>query len=455
MFEAKRVNYLSAKITTLTSSSLKNLRQQHFKEIYFEAPEETRLLVSMALNIYEPLGVRTKHNHLKSSENYQDILGNIWYYYSMDDYSSIVKATQQHSIQWQNIIRAVLSKQIITAVGEDFVLTLLGNYYSRAELLHYISLPEILEDEDLVVQSISRNSGEIIFPVYGFVLNKNMNINRLHYLMNYGGRLVSSNKSQRVRREISETLGFGRYGVLFYSQRMKGYKHRQSFNILTTQPIEVTSKLLKAKLVNFEDISPYMPHIVINNKEELFDWVKANHKRSLVVLGSGGIVKLEPTIEYKNVRIVDYITNEDYEAIGVLGEYEGTKYPFYFDVSKTELIHGIQGRYLKVMIKKIQGEVMSISFNSVSKAWSSEYSECRACGSTETKHYKDGMCSSCIYKIHKNISLSNFNNLEGLNDFAIHLPHKYDEQDTVIYYIEHVNNKTSYEPIQGQLRFQF
>lgn len=455
MFRDERVvRHIATKLLRISNLNALKARQKEYKTLLDSFYDEVKLLVSMSLNIKNPMGLKTKHNNYKTDKDHSEILGEAWYYYYTDNLPILYRYVYSLPMSWQTILHMVFSKSIITSITEDYVLESLDTYYTNVELMYHIVLPEVIEDEELEVQTVTKKQGELIFPVYTFMPHKAVNINKLEFLLDSGGRQKSSSKQISVRKEIKNALGFGRYGCLFYTSKKVKYKYKRNISILVKSSVEVIKNILKGLQVNFEDIEPIYPHTVLNNKQEFFEFVKKNHRRHIVVIGSGGVLKATPLVTYRTAKIVDYITNEDYEPIGVVASLDNQEYRMFFDVTKTDLIHGIKDRFVKLQIKTIEGELVDVSFNSVPSAWSTDYACCRACGEVISKHKKDGVCSSCCYKLEKEILRSTFGSLENCMEFSITLNTKDHHEDTCLYDIAHKDHKTVYVPVKGQTRLK-
>ena len=180
MFREERVvKYIARKLIYISNLNALKARQREYSKLLDSFYEEMKLLLSLSLNIKSPMGLKTKHNTHKADKDYSEILGEAWYYYYTDDTTSLYKYLYGLPMSWQTILHMVFSKSIVSSVTEDYVLGSLDTYYTSVELMHYIVLPEVIEDDALEVQTVTKKNSELIFPVYAFTPHKAVNINKL------------------------------------------------------------------------------------------------------------------------------------------------------------------------------------------------------------------------------------------------------------------------------------
>ena len=142
--------------------------------------------------------------------------------------------------------------------------------------------------------------------------------------------------------------------------------------------------------------------VVANTIDDLVDMFKTlKRKEQFLFISKSGIGLLKPKIEYKNVKIVDYILDEYYRAIGLVVDYQDNFYNIKFNVENTSYIDGIRDKFVRVAIVSYKGLVLNVSYNSELVG-----GYCNICG----KYAKQNkVCYACALKLYKIVEAYNRN----------------------------------------------
>jgi len=135
-------------------------------------------------------------------------------------------------------------------------------------------------------------------------------------------------------------------------------------------------------------------------KEEFIQFIKKHmRKKYYVALLETGLIKVKINVEYKNVKILDYWYDEDYNLQGLIVDVYGKPYKIKFKIYNTNYVYGIENKYVKVAINKIKNEIVNVNYVSEVKQWSKQYTKCQICGKIDYRHITQGICSKCYKRI--------------------------------------------------------
>lgn len=397
------------------SSSLPSIKNYKLQKISVQYQELYDLTISLSIEL-PYIKFTPKNNY--TNFNFKDDIGKILYaILNKNDKLLLDVLYKQHYIiqKWWAII---LNKYLLKKFREDVLLKQVDVYYKISDLLPYVNLPDILETSNVFsIQSIKRKIIEnIVFPFYLFKIPKHTAYKQINYLIKKNdGSVISNITSGKIRQELLLKLTDTSFGVIGVKLKQKNYRRKYNFmlcfygsdynNVLSIYKGKENTDIDLTELNNLSyksDLLIKPKPILIKNKEDLINLLKkAKHNKRYLVLSSQGVDVLKISIKYDYAKIIDYIYNEDYEAIGLKVSYKNKTYDIYFNVMETNYVEGIESKYVKIGISEYAGVVLNIFYNAEVKQWSKKYNSCVICGEVRSKHYKNGVCNSCNYKIEK------------------------------------------------------
>ena len=390
-------------------------------------PEATLLLSIMYQFNGSNMPTPQKAVYTKVEDTWDIILGRLVYYCLEED-----KKFKQYYLslpyEWQVIIHAILSKRILNTVGENVFLSNIEDLYNKDTIIARVTLPSLV-DSAFTHQYIRKGSAKAItFPLTAYKVPKNVIYKNLRFFVNYGTKIITNAKSLTSKKEILNRFGHGRYGLIFVESKRKGYKYRTNVTPVFKGDVKDIVSIYKgektdmSKIYVFNNIVKYKE---CDSNENLTDLFTNNPKVNFLFVNNFGIHNITVQEDFVTLPCVDYLLDKDFTPKGVVAIYkEGTHLNIYFNVGRTDLIHGIEGRYIKCKIKTIFGVVISTSFNSVVPKWHTKYNCCKCCGEVTSKHKSHGICSSCDYKFRRNIITGNIAGIksEGIDfDYIINI----------------------------------
>jgi hypothetical protein len=325
---------------------------------------------------------------------------------------------KQHYIiqQWWYL---VFSKYFLKKFREDILLENMENYYKLSDLLPYIEFPDVLESSNLyTLQTIQRKPIEtLLYPLYLIQIPSNSRYKTLNYFIKKSdGSAISNITSGKIRNEIAANISVVEYGLIGVTLKEKNYKRKYNFEIIyynydyknvldiyrCKENNELDFKEFDNLKINSDIVFKTNKMIKINNEEELLALLKKiKTNKRYVVLSSNGVEILKTNIEYEYAKIVDYIYNDDYEAIGLKVTYNNQIYDIYFNVMNTSYVEGIENRFVKIGVLKYKNLILKVMYNAEVKKWHNKYDYCQICKSVKYKHKINGICNSCYNKLEK------------------------------------------------------
>jgi len=426
------------KLDTLPSVAIKRTRLPGLISEYIK---ECEFLFSISYRFggtFVPSPI--KSSSLASTDTWDVIFGTVLYYIHRDDMTSLTKYYKSLPYTWQLLVYYGVNKSIITSIGIPRFLDMLPELYSEDTLISMVLLPETLND-NFSIQNIKRTkSKELMFPVTLYSGYKYQNMNKLYYLLNYGTKVVSNNYSQSTRGEVLSSLGNGRYGVLFTTSKVHGYKSRYKPTIVAVGSIEDTLSAFKGSTVNSLKLYPRYVGEFSTPKELAKHLLSTNNTNNMLLLSKGIISTISFKDEVKIVKVIDYITDEEYSPIGVVCEYNNEFIKVYFSVKSTPLVNGITRKYIRVSLKLYEEEVVKVMFHSVVK--DSSVKECALCTKNAIKLSKNNLCFGCVLRLRRNLDIGDIGKASYKGtEFQMYVRN---------YLVSGDGSETKYELIKGQ-----
>lgn len=388
------------KIDTYPSIAVK---RNKFSFIVQEFPLETSFIFSTSYRFsgcVVPSPV--KSTAPKTTEGWEVILGNVLFYLHRKDNYSLNKYYLTLPYTWQVIVYYCVNKTIRTSIGASKYLESLKELYTEEALIALVVLPETIS-EAFEVQHIKKNKTETITaPIELLCGLKRQNMNRIFYLLNYGNKVISNNTSSASRANVVNTIGAGRYGVLFTENRKGGYKYKKIQDIIAIGSVEDILNAYKGNTT--ENLNIKLKSLgVFNSIQEVAEEIKGlKNTQHLLMKTKSGFHTVRLLNEVKTAKVLDYITLKNFKPIGVKIELDEEVHNVYFNVQGTSLVNGIRNKYIRVSVKSFNNKVVRAVFNSVVK--DGEVKQCVCCGNYSNRTSKVGLCLQCSINFRRRLS---------------------------------------------------
>ena len=413
-----------------------------------ELPEATLLLSIMYRLSGQAIPAPYRGIETDNEDTWDIILGNL-VYYCMEGDKDFKRYYTSLPFSWQVVVHAVLSKRILTSVGDSFFLESIHDLYSTDKIVSMVTLPTVVSS-DFSTQFIRK--GYAIgtkYPLKVLKVPKNIGTKHIKYFVNYGKKIITNARSKTSRKQLVEFSGHGRVGIIFTEHKVRGYKYKTTISPLFVGTIEDILSLYKGTPYTTNNIAlgPLVKeNVTLGSDSELGAFLKDNQNGNFLYMSSSGVHNISAEEEYLSLPCLDYILDDDYNPIGVVVEYEGVEYKLRFNVGSTDLVDGISGRYIRCKVKSIKGTIISMNYNSVVGKWSKLHDSCVCCGQIRTKHYRNGVCSSCVYRFMQNLQVGNLK-AYTYNGEAFTLPLKHND---TMYQVVAEDGVVSYMHVGGQ-----
>jgi len=387
-------------------------RKYRYEKLHNQYPDTLDKIVSYTFELNK-LNVTPIYNDFTNFD-YSIDFGNL-VYCNMNDEDYQTTFTQL-PYPIQKLIYIILNKTLINKLGEDYLLIKMDKYYKLSELLLDLQMPDIIDKVSVGIQGLKRDKIKTIeFPIYLYQIPNKLSYDRLQYFIKKDGEYVSNINSGVIREYIKNNIMEANYGVIGITTKIRGFKRKYKFIPLYFNLNSNNVKLLYQNKgaeysndldsLNLDNIPKL---ITLNNEDELKNFISKKKKKvTYIVLSNNGVEVMKPNIEYKNVKILDYIYNDYYEAKGLVVEFQGRNYEIYFNVMETHYIDSIEDKYVRISVVNYKGVVLSVYYNSELKLWSRVNKVCKVCGKVDSKHNRDGVCNSCIYKFERYVEIVN------------------------------------------------
>lgn len=388
------------KIDTYPSIAVKRNKLIEVVDLF---PQETSFIFSVSYRFsgcVVPSPVKTQTP--KITENWEVIMGNILYFLHRQDNTAINKYYLSLPYQWQVIVYYCINKTIRNSIGATKYLETIKELYTQEDLIAMVVLPETISDA-FEVQQIKRNSVETITaPIEILQGLKRQNMSHIYYMLNYGTKIVSNNKYNSSRASILSNIGAGRYGVLFTESKQQGYKYKRVQDIIAIGTVEDIINAYKG--ISTANIDVKLKSLgIFNSIEDIAKQIKDLRSTQHLLLKSGtGLHTIKLIDEIRTVKVVDYITSEDFKPIGVKIEINENTYPIYFNVSNTSLSNGIKNKYVRVIVKTFYNDIVKVIFHSVVK--DTDMKQCALCSKYVSRISSSGLCLGCTMLLRKKLS---------------------------------------------------
>ena len=404
----------------LSLSSLPSLKTQRLNQL--ATLNQTFYDLTISLSMELPVFTYTPTMNYNTF-NFSDDIGKIMYAILNKNTKLLLNILHKQDIAIQKWFSLILNKYFLKKFNEGALLSNIDEYYKISDLLPYIELPDVLENSNaFTIQSIKREIiNEITYPFYLYRIPKNTSYKQVNYLIKrIDGSVVSNITSGKVRQTIMSNVPTNEFGLIGVQLKEKGYSRKYKFmpvyyssdykavlNLYKSKDyVELNNELDTLKLdYPLFKVSP----ITINNEDELIHlFKKAKYNKKYVMVSNKGVELFKLNVIYDYAKIIDYIYNDNYEAIGLIVNYKDKNYKLYFNVMNTNYVDGIKGKYVKISVNEYKGIILNVFYNSEVKQWSKHFNECQLCRNVKSKHYKNGICNSCFHKLGKFV-----NNLSG------------------------------------------
>jgi len=342
----------------------------------------------------------------------EEASGVVYYYLYLNyEYETFKSYYKSFPKELQYILYVFFSG-IFQKMPQTFVYENVDRVFSLDYLLtNFIKLPKFLEDNSVeILQGSKKESPK--FPFFIFRLKKKEADLRFSYLLKRGTDVVSNIKSRRLRNFILSSNTEVSYGV-FLIENKKVRKKFPKYSIfpITKLPYDEAVNSLKNKnfkfsinKIDFEKNKYYSINkklVLIKDKEEFKRYMKGYYKA--LIISENGIFNLSVSVQDNLFKIIDYVLDEYYEAVGVKYERDGEVLSANLKIDDNFKKAGLDTAYITIRDFIMLGEV--IDSKPVSYINSTHPRECIKCGKLTSK-LRSGVCHSCYYYLH-NICKSN------------------------------------------------
>jgi ribosomal protein L37E len=350
----------------------------------------------------------------KRESTIEEALGSAYYYLVLNNDVKEFK-NYYHSIpqDLKIILYAFISISFLK-MSSHTVLEYVSKIHPMSYLLStYIELPKFLQDKSVdALFKTSSKSPKYPFKCFLFS-NKAQNF-KVKYLLKKGSNVTSNISSSSVRNLILRSVEDFSYGILILENRKKRRKNPKNIIIpLYKMSFDSLVDLLKGGFIDLDSLERFVlkgnKYISVRRiKEHTITAVgdfKDRYRRgdSVVAFAENGVFKLSFKENDYICKVVDYILDDNYYAVGYKYLYKGEVREIKAFVPDEVIEEGLEGSHIIVREFKLLDEVI---YSKVIRAVISVTArECAFCGEITFKHRKQ-LCNSCFYQIN-NICKSN------------------------------------------------
>lgn len=385
-------------IVANTNIAVSRSRCKIFIEKY---PKETTFLFSLLVRVegFAP-PTPNKSVHTENTDTWEVIFGTLLFYVYRKETSRFFMYYKSLPYTWQVIVYFTFAKNILASIGtHKYLYSVLPDVYTEDTLISMIELPEAMGDM-FVTQNIKREAvTTITYPVNVYRGSKNFKISNIKFFLNYGTKIVSNVHQKTTKDLILSKIGRGRLGALIVEHRKQGFKYKKEVQVVAYGSPEDILSMYQGKTFDLANVTIGDVRLMkeVNNDKEMKLFLTDNKiTDDYFVISKEGISSTMLHSEFAIAKCIDFITDTNYNPIGVICSYLEETVKVYFNVGNTQLIDGLSGRYVKLQVYKFGAHVMRVNFNSVVNVWSSFSESCKICGTTHKTHSSNGVCRSCV-----------------------------------------------------------
>lgn len=398
-------------------------RKNRFLTLYEEYPEELNIVCSFILQLNSGhFIVPKKYNNKVDEVDFEKDIGYILYHY-INNGNTLVFRDYLPNLSYasQLLVSLLFTQRLKAKVTYDFMLDTVDNLYTLPELIAKVDIPDIISKEEFSFQGLSRNvSEQLQFPMYFVKIPKKVKRKTsLIYLIKDGDKVISNASSHAVRKNIGKAIPFTSYGLIGLVMSARGFKSKRLFIPLYVDESPTNIKDLyrgNGATINEDGFKVYdwfskiETSIIVektkgvtkcDSSEELQAFLRTVKKPDYVVINPDGVSYLKPTVKYEKVPIVDYILDDNYEALGCKVDYHGEIVDVRFTLPDDLVTDGIKGRYINIQVTKFGEHTMAFKYNSTIKKWNRKFTSCGICNKVDYAHKTGGICSSCYGSLEK------------------------------------------------------
>ena len=375
-----------------------SIRQHKFKRLKNTYPKQLDYLLSMMFELPK-LNITLPQFNTITTYDFKDDFGIVFYNVLYDRKFSDEYYALPY--QLQKLIRLLLSKYLIQSLGEQFLLLIIEHYYKLPELIIEVNLPDVIEKADIGLQGLKKDRIKYTtFPLYVYKLNKRQKPKGIRYMLKKNGQVISNIKSGVIREALLKEYKDTDFGIIGLQTTLKGYKRKYDFI-----PLYFSKDPDNVKHIYQNKETEYKNEIELTKLETEKDFKKfvksIKHKNRVVVLSKNGVELFNPDIKYAIVPVIDYLYDDNFNIKGLVVKYKDTYHNIYLDINDTHYADTIENKFVKVVVTYYKDTLLSVKYNSIINQWSRYYTECRICGKADSKHYSNGICYACKYKLDK------------------------------------------------------
>jgi len=390
----------------ILGEKLHSVRRDMFSAVYGRSEElQTLLNVFVSIALEEDLQLSSSPSKSVKKENdLLETLSAYVYLLAEGDLKSAKKVFRSASYETQVIIHALASPKVL-GMGKEFLFSTVSRLYTISELLGAV-LPayksSVVDVE--TTENVFRRAGEVSYPFY---LVGSPKIGKKTYKLGYalvGDDYISSNVPVKtIRKYFSEYPG----GHLFLYKKNKGTRNYRVLliaysDILTMErlikgrQIALSNLTAPYKLPKRDKVVAYEANVkLIISSEEFSNSLKSSNRFFLV--SSKGVLKMKLSRREFYFKIVDYVLNSNYEAVGYKykddnGEIKSIR----CNVTDRAIEEGIEDGYIKVRRYFFNGEFVKDEYVAVEFG---NFKSCKVCGRITNRTAK-GLCFEHYRKLY-------------------------------------------------------
>lgn len=464
-----------ALVQCLTKQTL-GQRKTRFLSIMEDYAEEVTIIYSLSV----AMGINSTHsqkryNNLENIDFEKDVG---FMLFNMINGNKLTHREMYFHMSYSSqLLGWLISTKVLSVkFTETFLLSIIPEIYTLPKLITMVTLPNLLESGELFQQGLSRNVVEnTTYPFYFINIPKKVKRKtRFMYLVKEGTKVISSTNSSAVRDNILQAVPYTQFGIIGLEMTAHGYQKKREFIPLYIsedvthikdlyrgvgdKPLDPegfdTAKFFKGLPLSIIIGKTHLTKVA-KDKNDIEEFLQKARKHHYVVFTKEGVTHLKPVISYHKVPIIDFILDENYEALGVVVDYSGQYIKVYFKVPDDLVQNGVIGRYIKLQVTEYGGIKMGHTYNGTIGQWNKSHSKCSMCGTVNYRYQRGGVCSHCFGQLQKT-ALYSQGDLQVKYDIAV--PFNIDISN---YHIEGVAGELKFtqvapkDPLQKPLPYNF
>lgn len=396
----------TSKLTTILHIDSISVRKAKILELLPTYQKEFDIVGSMALELPKTYKFSPKQYFIDKDFDFTNDMGTFLWFYQNNDKKSINTMMSTVSLDVQIMFNTIFGRALLPKVTAPFLYSHINHYYNMKEIYSMVELPKVADiSNDYKVKDVGRNKVKSLKtpPYYWRNLPKGARSVGVYYITKDKGVITSNLKTKTVVNSITDKLKYTKYSLIVVV-----YKNSKVLSYKILAFLDGSVDLLKL----YRGVPIALESVVFTNTKTTDSLDKVVSKNTTtVVISEDGVVLLHPKVSYVTGSILDWITDDDYNPVGLIVEYQDNSYDFYIKNFGDLLDSGLQDRTVVLKVQEVLGEVVSVNFNGIKRLWHTEYKHCQICKSVGSKHRFQGICKRCFAKIPNILKYRNRNTL--------------------------------------------